>query len=92
MVQKKDGSWRSCGNFRWLNLVTQRDCYPLPCIQDFSGCLHGCTFFSTIDLVKGYHQVPVVEGDIPKTIIITRFGLFKYIKMPFCLCNSAQTF
>jgi len=92
MVQKKDGSWRPCGDFRRLNLVTKRDCYPLPNIQDLSSRLHGCTVFTTIDLVKGYHQVPVAEADIPKTAIITPFGLFEYVKMPFGLRNSAQTF
>ncbi len=30
--------------------------YPLPNMQDLSNGLHGCTIFSKIDLVKGYHQ------------------------------------
>jgi hypothetical protein len=29
--------------------------YPLPNMQDLSNGLHGCTVFSKIDLVKGYH-------------------------------------
>jgi hypothetical protein len=31
---KKDGSWRSCGDYCHLNLVTTPDMYPLPNIQD----------------------------------------------------------
>jgi hypothetical protein len=45
-----------------------------------------------VDLVKGYHQVPVAAADVPKTAIITPFGLFEYLFMPFGLRNSAQTF
>jgi cleavage and polyadenylation specificity factor subunit 1 len=55
MVPKPDGSWRPCGDYRRLNLATKHDRYPLPSIQDLSTKLHGCKFFSVVDLVKGYH-------------------------------------
>jgi RNase H-like domain found in reverse transcriptase/Reverse transcriptase (RNA-dependent DNA polymerase)/Integrase core domain/Integrase zinc binding domain len=92
MVPKPDGMWRPCGDYRRLNLATTHDCYPLPNIMDFSGRLAGCTVFSTVDLVKGYHQVPMAAADVPKTAIITPFGLFEYLFMPFGLRNAAQTF
>jgi hypothetical protein len=92
MVPKPDGSFRPCGDYRRLNTVTEDDRYPLPSIQDFTANLAGCTIFSKIDLVKGYHQVPMAESDMPKTAICTPFGLFEYIFMPFGLKNAAQTF
>ena len=55
MVHKKDGSWRPCGDYHPLNLATTHDSYPLPSILDLSNKLHGCKFFSCIDLVKGFH-------------------------------------
>ncbi len=92
MVRKKDGSWRPCGDYRRLNLATTHDRYPLPCILDLSNKLHGCKFFSCIDLVKGYHQILMAAQDIAKTAIITPFCLFEYLFMPFGLRNAAQTF
>lgn len=68
------------------------DRYPVPNIQEFSSQLHGSNIFSRIDLVKAFHQIPVHPSDIPKTALITPFGLFEYIRMPFGLRNSAQTF
>jgi cytoskeleton-associated protein 5 len=61
-------------------------------MQDLSNSLHDCKVFSKINLVKGYHQIPVATQDFPKTAIITPFGLFEYLYTPFELSNAAQTF
>ena len=53
IVPKPDGGWRPCGDYRRLN-----DRYPVPHIQDFSAHLADKRFFSKVDLVRGYHQVP----------------------------------
>jgi hypothetical protein len=66
MVPKKDGSWRPCSDYRRLNMITTPDKYPLPNMQDLSNGLDGCSVFSKIDLVKGYHQIPVAPEDIHK--------------------------
>jgi len=92
VVPKPDGSIRPCGDYRRLNMQTTPDRYPLPHIQDFTAKLHGKKIFSKVDLCKGYHQIPVAEKDIEKTAIITPVGMFEYLRMPFGLRNSAQTF
>ncbi|UYV65622.1 hypothetical protein LAZ67_3004893 [Cordylochernes scorpioides] len=60
--------------------------------MDFASHLHGKKIFSTIDQVRAYHHVPVESRDIPKTAVITPFGLFEFPRMSFGLCNGAQTF
>jgi hypothetical protein len=92
MVPKPNGSWCPCGDYRQLNNVTIPDKYPLPNMQDLSSFLHDAKIFAKIDLTKGYYQVPMDEADIPKTAIITLFGLFEFLFMPFGLANAAQTF
>lgn len=91
MVPKANGDWRPCGNYRALNRVTV-DKYPILNIQDFSGQLHGSMVFTKIDLVRAYHQIPVAVDAVPKTAIITAFGLFEFLRMPFDLKNAAKAF
>ena len=92
LVSKKDGSFRPCGDYRRLNKITIHDSYPMPLINDVLQRMSGATIFSTLDLKKAYHQIPVLEADIPKTAVITPLGLFEYTHMPFGLRNAAQTF
>ena len=48
--------------------------------------------FSVIDLKARYNQIPMHTNSIPKTAVITPFGLFEWTKMPFGLMNSGCTF
>ena len=92
VVTKSDGTFRPCGDYRFLNSITVHDSYPMPLIADIISKLHGKTVFSKIDLHKAFHQIPVAPEDIIKTAVITPFGLFEYLMMPFGLRNAAQSF
>ncbi|GBL73007.1 Transposon Ty3-I Gag-Pol polyprotein [Araneus ventricosus] len=91
MVPKKD-YLRPCGDYRRLNTETVQDRFPIPHGHGFAHNLFNKKIFSTIDLVRVCHQIPVAAADIPKTAVRTPFGLFEFLFIPFGLCNAAQTF
>ena len=89
---KKDGSVRFCIDFRSLNKVTVADTYPLPNVNDILDQLHGCTYFTQLDLAAGYWGIPLKEEDKLKTAFSLDKGKFEFERMPFGLVNAQATF
>ena len=78
---KKDGSVRFCVDYRKLNLLTTKDVYPLPRIDDFLAALQGGKFFSILDLTSGYHQIPMDPLSKDKTAFISVYFNLKYFHL-----------
>jgi hypothetical protein len=92
VVRKKDGTARTCVDYRKLNDVTKKDAHPLPRIDDIFDALRGTKYFSTLDVASGHHQVAVAKKDQEKTGFVTPWGHYEYTVMPFGLCNAPATF
>ena len=92
LVKKKDGSIRLCVDYRKLNNLSQSDAYPMPRIEDLIDKLGKAKYLTTLDLCKGYWQVPVTHQTRSKTAFTTPFGLFQFTRMPFGLKGAPATF
>nr|GFA18071.1 putative reverse transcriptase domain-containing protein [Tanacetum cinerariifolium] len=92
ICQKKDGSFRMCIDYRELNKLMIKNCYPLPMIDDLFDQLQRSSVYSKIDLRSGYHQLRVQKEDIPKTAFRTRYGHYEFQIMPFGLTNTPTVF
>ena len=64
--------------------------YVCLCVSVCQATWHSC--LQQLDLFKGYYKVPVVQQDVPKMVVITIFGLFEFMPMPFELWKAGQSF
>lgn len=92
LVPKKDGTMRFCIDFRRVNAQSQFDAYPMPRLEDLIERLGKASFITTLDLCKGYWQVPLAKEARPYTAFRTPQGLFQFVVMPFGLQGAPATF
>ena len=92
IVPKPDGSLRFCNDFRKLNEISRFDSYPMPRVDELIERLGPARFVSTLDLTKGYWQVPLTRRAQPKTAFATPDGLFQYTVLPFGVHGAPATF
>lgn len=75
-----------------LNAITRQDAIYLPRIDESLEALSGSRYFSTIDLLSRYWQVPLSEDAQDRAAFITRGGLWKWKVLPFGLTSAPATF
>ena len=91
-IRKKDGTIRLCVDYRKLNQITVPDRYPLPAIGDMISGLGGVKYFTTLDLVRGYYQMPVEETSREFTAFSTPRHHWQFKRLPFGLKNAPAAF
>ena len=91
LAKKKDGGWRFCTDFRKVNERCERHVYPLPRIEDSLQKLKEPRFFSTMDLQKGFWQIPIAEEDRKYFAFSTGSVHVEYNVMPMGALNSSST-
>lgn len=87
-VPKPGGGLRLCMDYRKLNSATTTDVYPLPNIEHLVQRIAQSRFITTLDLTKGYYQIPLDQGSKEKTAFVTAFGKWQFSKMPFGVKNA----
>ncbi|KAE8996169.1 hypothetical protein PF011_g16016 [Phytophthora fragariae] len=92
MIRKPDGGIRFCIDYRRLNAVTVKDCYPMPSIDDILDVLGDARLFSTMDIASGYWNVPMHENSVAKTAFTCKYGLYEWLVMPFGFSNAVPAF
>jgi hypothetical protein len=81
-----------CIDYTSLNKACPKDPFVLPRIDQVIDSTAGCDLVSFLDAYSGYHQIPLYQPDQIKTSIITPYGAYCYVTMPFGLKNTGATY
>jgi len=77
LVKKKDGTWRFCTDYRALNVITVKDSFSIPTVDELINELIGDQYFSKPDLKLGYHYILLKEEERYKTTFRTHHGHYE---------------
>jgi len=76
-----------------VNALCQSDKYPVSTIEELIGQMSGAKYFTTLDLLNGVWQQPVLEAHKERiSMTITMFGQFLWEVMPMGLTHSPAQF
>ena len=90
--KKEPGKFRLVQDFRPLNEVTLKDGHPLPRIADILQQQAKFRMWSKLDLVDGYHQMPLSAESKPLTCMSTPLGTMQWKVMSMGLKNAGSQF
>jgi hypothetical protein len=91
LPKKSDGSLRLCIDFRSVNAVTVPDPYPIPLIDQLLAQMAAAKYFTRLDVVSAFWQIPMNPQDVKYTGFITPDGKYEWVRMPFGLRNSSSS-
>ena len=91
-VRKGDGSLRLCVDYRKLNKVTRQENFPMPNLSDAIYSAHNVQYFTKLDLIKGYYQVPIHQDSREFTSFSTHQQQYQFKRLSFGLRNSGLQF
>jgi hypothetical protein len=79
LVHKKDGTWRFCVDYRYLNVMTVKLVYLIPVFEQLVDELGSASWFSILDLHSGYHQIRLQLGEEYKIAFSTHTRHLSYV-------------
>jgi transposase InsO family protein len=92
-VRKANGKIRYCIDCsQGLNKWVQLQPYKMPDMQHIFNRTRGKKFFSTIDLISGFHQIRVHPDSQQYLTFHTEWGSYQYLRMPFGYLNAPSFF
>ncbi len=91
-TKKLDGSLCFYIDFRKLNLLTKKDWYLLPLINETLAWIGHAKLFTKLDIWQAFYYIHIYLDSKELTTFQTRFRAYKYKVLLFGLTNGPSTY
>lgn len=91
-VKKKDDNLHCCIDYRAMNTIKIKHRFLIPIIDELLDELGKASWFSKLNLRQEFHQIRMVDEDIPNMDFHTHQGHHEYRVMSFRLYNAPSIF
>ena len=91
-VHKPNGDVRVCIDPFYLNKAIKRQHYPMNTIEEVAAKLSGAKFFTKLDAVSGFWQIPLDEDSSKLCTFNTPWGRFRFLRLPFGIADAPEVF
>ena len=93
VVGKPNGDVRITVDLTKLNKFVSRPAHPFPTpLQAARQIGPGSKFFTTLDCIHGYWQIPLDEDASPLTTFITPYGRYRFLRGPMGFISTGDEF
>ena len=92
IIKKPDSGLRIYIDYRALNALTIKNRNAPPLIRETLARLYVAKIFTKFNIIAAFNKIRIKAGEEEKTAFLIRYNLFKYIVIPFGLCNALNIF
>lgn len=83
VVPKQDkNDYRMVCDFRKVNQFIELDLFLTPYIENLFQYMRNTKYFTSLDLIEAYHQIPISDISKQFTAFATPFGYYQYRTIP----------
>lgn len=92
VTTKANGDVRICMDPRALNKYIKRENFHIPTTDSLFVELAGAQYFTLLDASQAFLQIPLTEDSSKLCTIATRWGRYRYLRLPYGLSAAPEIF
>lgn len=91
LVKESTGKWMMCVDFRDIDKVCPKDCYPIPLIDQLVDVTSVHELISFMDTYYEYNKIRTTINDASQSAFYADSDIYNYAVMPFWFINAGAT-